>query len=186
MIQVQFHLDWKVGAAVKLRRDLLTLAVIFGGLYFFILARAPLSNPDEGRYAEIPREMVATGDWVTPRLDGIDYFEKPPLLYWAVAASTTLFGPSEGAMRAVPALFALMGVLLTYGAARQRHIRTLGRSLVGCGPGRIRPLFWSCPASHHRHGRLGPPERLPLLFYSRRSRSLRGGRRSSLFYTAST
>jgi 4-amino-4-deoxy-L-arabinose transferase-like glycosyltransferase len=46
----------------------------------------PMLDPDEGRYAEIPREMVTTGDWTTPRLDGLKYFEKPALQYWATAA----------------------------------------------------------------------------------------------------
>jgi 4-amino-4-deoxy-L-arabinose transferase-like glycosyltransferase len=59
----------------------------------------PLANPDEGRYSEISREMVATGDWTTPRLDGIKYFEKPPLQYWATAASFELFGVNEPAAR---------------------------------------------------------------------------------------
>jgi 4-amino-4-deoxy-L-arabinose transferase-like glycosyltransferase len=54
--------------------------------------RIPLFEPDEGRYSEIPREMLATGDWVTPRLDGVLYFEKPPLQYWAVALSFKIFG----------------------------------------------------------------------------------------------
>ena len=59
----------------------------------------PLLDPDEGRYAEIPREMVATGDWITPRLDGLRYFEKPPLQYWATAAAYSVFGVSEWTAR---------------------------------------------------------------------------------------
>jgi len=59
----------------------------------------PLANPDEGRYSEISREMVASGDWVTPRLDGIKYFEKPPLQYWASAAAFGIFGTNEPAAR---------------------------------------------------------------------------------------
>src|SRR5216110_2128385 len=55
----------------------------------------PLANPDEGRYSEISREMAATGDWVTPRLNGLKYFEKPPMQYWASALSFTLFGENE-------------------------------------------------------------------------------------------
>ncbi len=59
----------------------------------------PLANPDEGRYSEISREMAATGDWVTPRLNGMKYFEKPPLQYWASAVSFKIFGENEYAAR---------------------------------------------------------------------------------------
>jgi 4-amino-4-deoxy-L-arabinose transferase-like glycosyltransferase len=59
----------------------------------------PLLDPDEGRYAEIPREMVVSGDWLTPRLDGLKYFEKPPLQYWATAAAYSVFGLSEWSSR---------------------------------------------------------------------------------------
>src|SRR6476660_6603620 len=51
-----------------------------------------LANPDEGRYSEISREMAASGDWVTPRLNGLKYFEKPPLQYWATAAAYRIGG----------------------------------------------------------------------------------------------
>jgi 4-amino-4-deoxy-L-arabinose transferase-like glycosyltransferase len=59
----------------------------------------PMLDPDEGRYAEIPREMVATGDWTTPRLDGLKYFEKPALQYWATAALYTVVGLSNWSSR---------------------------------------------------------------------------------------
>ena len=59
----------------------------------------PMLDPDEGRYAEIPREMVATGNWVTPRLDGLKYFEKPALQYWATAALYTVAGLSNWSSR---------------------------------------------------------------------------------------
>jgi 4-amino-4-deoxy-L-arabinose transferase-like glycosyltransferase len=108
------------------RRDFLLLAVAFGALYFFALGKASLGSQDEGRYSEIPREMVASGDWVTPRLDGVNYFEKPPLVYWAVAVCLKAFGPGELSMRTVPVLFALGGLLLTYAAARQLYGREAG------------------------------------------------------------
>jgi 4-amino-4-deoxy-L-arabinose transferase-like glycosyltransferase len=113
-------------AASSWLRDLLLLTLGFGALFFFRLGSYPLSNPDEGRYAEIPREMVASGDYVTPRLNGVNYFEKPPLVYWTTAVCLKLFGPSEWSMRATPALFALAGVLLTYAAARRLHGRHAG------------------------------------------------------------
>lgn len=107
-------------------RDVVVLALIFGALLAFRLGSAPLANPDEGRYAEIPREMVASGDWVTPRLDGVPYFEKPPLAYWMVAACEEVLGPSEWSVRLAPALFALGGILATYGAARRIYGRDAG------------------------------------------------------------
>ncbi|MBV8405618.1 MAG: phospholipid carrier-dependent glycosyltransferase [Gammaproteobacteria bacterium] len=59
----------------------------------------PMLDPDEGRYAEIPREMLARGDFVTPRFDDLKYFEKPPLQYWATAAVYAVFGVSEWTSR---------------------------------------------------------------------------------------
>ncbi|MBI5769504.1 MAG: glycosyltransferase family 39 protein [Verrucomicrobia bacterium] len=108
------------------RRDLLLLLLAFGALYGFRLGSYPLSNPDEGRNAEIAREMLATGDWVTPRLNGVNYFEKPPLVYWVTAELFTVFGQNEWSVRAQPALFALLGILFTYGAARALHGRMAG------------------------------------------------------------
>ncbi len=74
--------------------------------------RRPLANPDEGRYAEISREMVASGDWVTPRLNGVKYFEKPPLQYWATAVALKLFGENEIAARLYVALCGLATILI--------------------------------------------------------------------------
>jgi 4-amino-4-deoxy-L-arabinose transferase-like glycosyltransferase len=107
-------------------RDLLLLGAFFGALYFFALGGRPLANPDEGRNAEVPREMLASGDWITPRLDGVNYFEKPPLMYWCGAVCLSLFGANEWSMRTTPALFALGGVLLAYAAARRLYGREAG------------------------------------------------------------
>lgn len=108
------------------RRDILGLLLAFSVLFGFALGNRPLANPDEGRYAEIPREMVASGDWITPHLNGIPYFEKPPLVYWAGAVALRVFGGSEWSMRLTPALFALGGVLLTYAATRRLFGRGAG------------------------------------------------------------
>lgn len=79
--------------------------------WFLFGALRPLLDPDEGRYAEIPREMLATGDWITPQLNGFVYLEKPPLQYWATAAAYSLFGFSELSARAYALCLALLAVL---------------------------------------------------------------------------
>ena len=106
--------------------DVAALMVIFGLLLLFGLQDIALVNPDEGRYAEVPREMVASGDYVTPRLNGVLYFEKPPLVYWVIAGFIRVFGLGELSVRSVPALFALVGVLITYGATRRMAGRVAG------------------------------------------------------------
>lgn len=107
-------------------RDFACLTLLFGLLYFFQLGDSPLANPDEARYGEIAREMVASGDYVLPRLNGVLYFEKPPLLYWMEAGFLKAFGAAENALRAGPALFALAGLLLTYTTARHIYGRLAG------------------------------------------------------------
>src|SRR5438132_502058 len=72
----------------------------------------PLANPDEGRYSEISREMAASGDWVTPRLNGLKYFEKPPLQYWATAIAFKLFGENEYTARLYIGLCGLATILI--------------------------------------------------------------------------
>ena len=79
--------------------------------YILPLGGHPLMDPDEGRYSEIPREMVESGDYVTPKLNYVKYFEKPVFLYWANAAAFKAFGENEFALRITVALCALLGVL---------------------------------------------------------------------------
>lgn len=95
-------------------QDLLILFVLASTLFGAFLGARPLANPDEGRYAEIPREMLLTGDFITPRLNGVKYFEKPVLFYWMEAFSLKLFGINEGAARLIPMLLALLGVFSVY------------------------------------------------------------------------
>jgi len=89
------------------------LLVVAAILWFGMLGYRDLADPDEGRGAEIAREIVATGDWVTMRLNGIDYFAKPPLQFWATAATFRLFGEGNATARLSLALFAFAGVLWT-------------------------------------------------------------------------
>ena len=84
-------------------------------VWFSNLEMRKLVRPDEGRYAEIPREMVATGDWLTPRLDGYKYFEKPPLQYWMTAAAYEALGEYRWTSRLWAALTGILGLMsVTY------------------------------------------------------------------------
>jgi 4-amino-4-deoxy-L-arabinose transferase-like glycosyltransferase len=88
-------------------------ALLAAVLYLPGLGRPALWEPDEGRYAEIAREMVASGDYITPRDDYELYFEKPPLVYWAEAAAIKIFGINEFAVRLPAALFSIGQVVVT-------------------------------------------------------------------------
>jgi len=90
------------------------LLIVAAFTWFAPLDYNALIRPDEGRYAEIPREMVATGDWNTPRLNAIKYFEKPALQYWATATAFELFGEHNWTARLWSALTGFLGILLVY------------------------------------------------------------------------
>jgi 4-amino-4-deoxy-L-arabinose transferase-like glycosyltransferase len=95
-------------------RSLLLLFAVFSISTLSTLGLRPLYKADESRYAEIPREMVARGDWLTPRLNDLKYFEKPPLQYWATAAFFSVFGERDWAARLWTALTAIAGVFLVF------------------------------------------------------------------------
>lgn len=93
--------------------------------------RQHLIHPDEGRYAEIPREMVATGDWVTPRINGIKFFEKPPLQYWATASAFSLFGDHNWVARLWPLLTGFAGLLACLYASWRLFGQTVAVTATG-------------------------------------------------------
>jgi 4-amino-4-deoxy-L-arabinose transferase-like glycosyltransferase len=101
---------------------LVVLAVLAFAVGVDNLSR-PLANPDEGRYSEISREMSLSGDWVTPRLNAIKYFEKPPLQYWATAAAFEVFGYNEYAAR----LYVWLCAIATLAIATFTALRVAGR-----------------------------------------------------------
>jgi len=92
------------------RRDRWGLAVFAACVAFPFLGSFGLLEPDEGRFAQIGREMAATGDFLVPRLNGIEQFYKPPLVYWISAAGYKLFGVSEWTAR-LPSALAFAGVI---------------------------------------------------------------------------
>ena len=104
---------------MKLSTPLLALlAALFLAAWLIPSAHRTLVRPDEGRYAEIAREMAASGDYVTPTLNGLKYFEKPPLQYWATALAIETVGLNNFTGRWWPAFTGLLGLLFTWCAAR--------------------------------------------------------------------
>jgi 4-amino-4-deoxy-L-arabinose transferase-like glycosyltransferase len=126
-----------VSMAPKIAWIVLIIATLYV-CYFSHLGAIGFVGPDEPRYAWIARDMVETGDWVTPRLYGKPWFEKPVLYYWGAAASFKLFGVSEAAARLPSALSALLATLALawlalrlYGAETARWLLLLLPTTVG-------------------------------------------------------
>src|SRR5215467_8654004 len=102
------------------------LAVLCYALFFYGLGSIGLIGPDEPRYASIAREMLRTGDYITPRLYGLPWFEKPPLMYWLAAAGYKIFGNSESAARFPSAAAATVCVFFIYYCGRRLWNRGTG------------------------------------------------------------
>lgn len=100
---------------ISIRQIFILIAIVLSIFFGYEIGNRPFANPDEGRYVEIPREMVVTGDYITPRLNGLKYFEKPPLFYWLQAATIKNVGINECSMRFWPAFFAIVGCLSVFG-----------------------------------------------------------------------
>lgn len=114
-------------------------------IWFSLAAGRPLTQPDEGRYAEIPREMLLSDDWVTPRLNDLVYLEKPPLQYWATAISYRLLGRSEWSARLWPVLCAALNVVMVF---------LLGRRLWNVQTGLIAAALLGSMVLHFVMGQL--------------------------------
>lgn len=108
------------------RRALQLLLLVVVLIWFGNLEYRKLIRPDEGRYAEIPREMVASGNWTAPRLNDLKYFEKPPLQYWATAVAYEVFGEHQWTSRLWTALTGFAGILLVWFAGARLFGREAG------------------------------------------------------------
>lgn len=113
------------------------LMLLCAALFLYRLGRPALGDPDEGRNAEVAREMLTTGDWLTPHINGARYLDKPPAFFWAVAATFRLVGVGELGARLPSALFAFLTVALVFFFAR-RHRGTRAGFLAGA-------IFALCP-----------------------------------------
>ncbi|MFS6835670.1 ArnT family glycosyltransferase, partial [Staphylococcus aureus] len=88
-------------------------------LWFFGLDMRALTEPDEARYAEVAREMFVSGNWLTPKLDGFNFFDKPALQYWATSIFYDLFGVHAWTARLWVALTAMTTIAVTGWAGKR-------------------------------------------------------------------
>ncbi len=102
------------------------LLLVASGMFFVGIGRLALIEPDEGRNAEVAREMLAKGDWITPHFNNFSYLDKPPVFFWAVASSFKMGGLSEASARFPSALAALLTVFLAWFLARRMFENTTG------------------------------------------------------------
>lgn len=116
----------------RARHGLFIGLVVF--VFFMLLGTRGLNEPDEGRYGEIAREMVQTGDWLVPHIWYVPHLDKPPMTYWCVALSFKIFGVSEWALRLPLALAGLSGAWATW---------LLALSIAGRGSARWSVLILS-------------------------------------------
>jgi len=106
-------------------------------VWFALLAGRPLFDPDEGRYAEIPREMLSGGDWVIPHLNALVYLEKPPLQYWLTALTFAGFGQNEFTARLCTGVAGFLSLITVF---------LLGRTLWGLDAG-VRALSYTAASA---------------------------------------
>ena len=101
------------------RKTVLACWFVLVLIWFVPLGWRALFSPDEGRYASIGLAMLQSGDWITPRLNGLLYFEKPIFQYWVTAASLAVFGINEFAARFWPATSGFLTIVAVAFTARR-------------------------------------------------------------------
>jgi len=111
--------------------DLIGLTLISLVFFALFLGSSPLRLPDEGRYAEVAREMFAHLNFITPTLNSVVFFDKPPLYYWLSAVAMSIGGVNEWTARAAPAFFGMLGVLGIYITGRLIDNRRTGWIAAG-------------------------------------------------------
>ena len=104
----------------------LGVGLVTAALYFGRLGQVPLVDASEGFHIAIAWEMAARGDWITPHFDGVRYFDKPPLLYWLMAAAFQLVGRSEWSARFWVALAVVGTAMLVAWLGTRLHSERLG------------------------------------------------------------
>lgn len=121
--------------------DMVFISLILLCFYCFCLGSYPLFTRDEGRYCEVAREMIVSGDYITPRVDGVAFLDKPVLYYWLQATAMLLFGIKEWALRLFPVLFGVFGCVMTYVCGRRLFDRRTG--LISAFILAVTPLYFA-------------------------------------------
>lgn len=103
-------------SSLSMRKGILIVFLLSAIFFGFRLGSYPLFVPDEARYSEIPREMLVSGDFITPHLNGIKYLEKPPLFYWMQTIGLKLIGINEWGTRFASWMLGILGCVLVYSA----------------------------------------------------------------------
>ena len=138
-----------------MRRTTLLLILLGSATFFAGLGRPAIGDSDEAFYAEAAREMVASGDWITPYYNFETRFQKPILFYWLVAATYTVAGVNEAAARVWPAVAGLGLALLTAAAGRRWYDEPTAR---------LGGMIVATAFGYFSIGRLSLPD-LPLAFF---------------------
>lgn len=136
-------------------------AVTIGICLFSHLGAVGLTGPDEPRYAWIARAMARTGDWVTPRLYGSPWFEKPVLYYWTAAIGFSLHLPAEWAAR-LPSAFAALAAALAIGWLGCRHYQSgrLADRGFASSPALVAPVIFCTSVAAIGFSRAATPDML--------------------------
>ncbi|HYB72369.1 MAG TPA: glycosyltransferase family 39 protein [Candidatus Sulfotelmatobacter sp.] len=143
-----------IAGPVAPRRPLLWIAL--AALPFFLLDLGrPALTDGEAMYAEVPREMRARGDWVTPHVNGTRHFDKPPLIYWAIGAAQALLGETELSARLWPALAAWATIPV---------VGAIGGALFGARSGWLGALAFAASLGPHLFGRQVMPDAMLCLW----------------------
>ncbi len=106
--------------------DIAAISLLCLCLFCYLLGAYPLINPDEARYSEIAREMLLSGNYITPTLNGVPFLDKPPLFYWLQAVCLHVFGVSEWSLRLWPAIAGTLGCLFCYITGSKLFNRRVG------------------------------------------------------------
>jgi 4-amino-4-deoxy-L-arabinose transferase-like glycosyltransferase len=107
-------------------KDLFALLISIGIFYLLFLGSHGIVDPDEGRYSEAAREMLASGNFITPYVDGVPFFDKPILFYWLQALSMVLFGVNEWSIRLFPMLAGVGSCIVVYIVGNKLYGRLSG------------------------------------------------------------